>query len=175
MVKIVLLTFVLSTFASAGPGQDFLTTAANHFRTYSDTTLSSIEPNTVSLEEIVARLGTPTTVATRSDKWFTNYAYEWQTTRCRLRLLAKGNTHGALRLDSIDVWGDSPDGVIGTTGHGLKLGDTMNHARLLYRTGLYRYGLPMKSSVSLEIDFDERARVNHMQLKNPCWGNLCSW
>ena len=161
MAKIMLLALLLGTSATPASAQDYLQIPANHFSAYSETTLSGVDVHNDSVETIIEKLGLPNEVKTRLNEWSTDHIYEWQTTSYRLRLITRESGWRALHIERLDVWGTRPAGVIGTTGRGLKLGDAIGQARLLYR-----HRAASNNSASLEIDFDRRGRVNHMQLNN---------
>lgn len=164
----------------------------NDLTIYSETTLSGVD-FTTNVKQVIERLGKPDRVKTNYLKYseseppVRSYStYEWQTTNWRLRI----TTHWDSKISQVDVWGTQADAGIGSTGRGLKLGDTIADAQRIYRLSLYSEtsfpeanrqnwaphiarsasigSFPAGNSV-LEIQFDSNSRVSHLRFR-PLWG-----
>jgi hypothetical protein len=147
----------------------------------SENVLSGIDLYNNKIDQVIHTLGEPTrvTVSHRTEVSETR-VYEWETKACSLRLTASALTDGRLWIESVDVLGAHPDGTVGTTGRGLKLGDSIRDVRRIYGLRLY-FGTTVSENKrpqfartgpgcrpSLEIDFDEARVVKNLRLTLAC-------
>jgi hypothetical protein len=179
-IKAPLTVLVVGLFVTlTALGDDFV--RRNSLHIHSETVLAGIDVYNGTIERAIEKLGKPNHVAVSpgTDTTFSVGVYEWQTRTSSLRITAyeSASTH---MIMSIDVAGAHPDSGIGTTGRGLKLGDTIGDARRTY--GLRPYfatTLPDNNGIPgmfigndfephLQIDFDKVGKVNHMKLTNRC-------
>ncbi len=158
----------------------------------SETVVSGIDVYKDSLKQVLEKLGKssrteisqPLSVLGRKVVIGT---YEWAGQAAWLKLTTLQADAVEPIITSVEVWGSRPDGEVGTTGRGLKLGDSVTDARRLYGLRLY-FGVtvsenspcrrirsldpgPMSSfSPMLFLGFDGEQRVHHMKfvLNNHC-------
>jgi hypothetical protein len=195
----VLLGFAVSTFSA---GQNFQPTRIPRFDSFlklptaihisTETVVSGIDVYKGSAEQVLEKLGKPSrTEIIPPPEWgpeFTARTYEWEGRATSLKLTTLQAKGVKPIITSVEVWGSRPDAEVGTTGHGLKLGDSIADARRLYGLRLYfgvtvsekdnpcrpidsRYQPVMPTfSPTLSVEFDEREQVNHMVflLTNEC-------
>jgi hypothetical protein len=95
---------------------------------HSETVVSGIDLRRDTLKQVLQKLGKPSRIEMSSPRmeWSRTVVtgiYEWQTGKCWVRLTTLNGNGIEPRMTKLDVWGSHPDGEIGTTGHGLKLGD----------------------------------------------------
>ncbi len=182
--------FVSILAANASPDDDFLRPRQNSLSIRSDAVLSGFEFYNSTIEDVITKLGKPSAInmlrtITEGTLTFVERSYEWQRKECLLRIVA-AEAYGRNTIESIDVWGTGPDGEIGTTGRGLKLGDSVSEARRIYGLRLYfgvtlsekssspflsPNGCPLAPEPILRVDFDKTGRINHM--KGPLSKTVC--
>lgn len=78
------------------------------------------------------------------------------------------------RVAYIDVWGDAPRGLLGTTGQGLALGGTLEQQRVIYgdhfwvsstgSDGTQYVEMAWEDGTFLTIDYAPNGRINHIRL-----------
>jgi len=153
----------------------------------SDTVVSGIDVYNDSFKQVLERLGKPSRTETsppRSEwgRTFVTVTYEWEGSATWLKLTTLQQENEEPRITRVEVWGSRPDGEIGTTGRGLKLGETIADARRVYGLRL-RFGVTLSEkgrpcrlgnyiefSPTLSLEFNDEQRVNHMTF--PSY-NLC--
>ncbi len=178
------LLFASTLVASAARADDLLYPRRNVLLIRSDTVLSGIDVYRETIADVIAKIGKPNAVktlrtVTEGTFTFTERGYEWEQEDCVLRIVTTesmdGNSSG---IDSVYVRGTRPCGEIGTTGRGLKLGDTMSNARRVY--GLRPYfgatvpqerhltwispGCSTDDRTRLQVDLDEAGKINGMRI-----------
>jgi hypothetical protein len=152
---------------------------------HSENVLSGIDIRTDTFEQIVRKLGKPThvTISSPRTEWgrtLVTGVYEWESPASSLRLTTVNESAVEYRIERIDVWGTHPDGDVGTTGRGVKLGDPISKVRHVYGLRLY-FGVTLSEkdascagnyhviSPLLSVDFDQDERVSHMAFVfDPC-------
>ncbi len=167
-------------------GNDFSHLARTKLQIHSETVLSGVNFNNGKIKGVIQKLGKPRhTTISRSGELsqiaVVDGTYEWQTKNWRLRIIVQDELNSA-RITQVDVWGTHPGAEVGTTGSGLKLGDSIRDVRRIYRLRPYfgtfipednNNSQPWASSPSgceptLAIDFDEDGKINHMSLTGFC-------
>jgi len=147
---------------------------------HSETVLSGVDIYDSNIGNVIRNLGKSghSTISRTNELTkatvFTNRAYEWQTKNRRLRIRVYDDFDSS-KITQVDVWGTHADNGVGVSGHGLKLGDTIDDAWQVY--GLRSYvgatipadSLPWaRCEPTLVIDFDKNRKVNHMALGMSC-------
>jgi hypothetical protein len=133
------------------------------------------------VEQVIVRLGKPDRVMTHpsAKPGYESKTYEWERPSARLRIAALGDG----RIMRVDVLGRPPDDEIGSTGKGLKLGDTIQEAKRIYLPISKTNSLPEWNwnfstpdcpipRSNLELHFDKQGGIDHMNLSNEavfCW------
>lgn len=169
--------------------QDFFRANKNIFFVKSERVLSGINPFEDSVAQVISKLGRPTRVVTvRKDFGgfpVTGCQYEWDGKTSLLRVISSDCDGSEARITQVDVWGSHPDGPIGTTGRGLKLGDLVSKARAIYGLRSY-FGVTASEEYHprwttdgcsheggwLQIEFGQAERINHIGTSLPygfCW------
>jgi hypothetical protein len=169
---------------------DRLATPLKRIYISSESVLSGIRVPKDSFQQVLKKLGKPsrTEMSSPRSEWgrtVVTGTYEWEGQAATLKLTTLQMDRVEPEITRIEVWGSRPDGEIGTTGRGLKLGDTIADARRVYGLKLY-FGVtlsekdnPCGSSLnrtsfpgyfSFTLDFDKEERVKHMAfaLDNRC-------
>ena len=146
---------------------------------HSETTLAGVNPEVSKIQEVIRKLGKPdrTTIHYTDGKHSMPLGgtYEWQTVGWRLRIETM-NSGGSGTITQVDVWGIHPEGEIGTTGQGLRLGDAIADVMRVYRLPPYfdtsaqkaekQYPrVPVLSNLTLQVQYDIRGRVDHLTLR----------
>jgi hypothetical protein len=103
----------------------------------------------------------------------TEYVWE-QAGRNRLAVRTRSEGSGPERLVEIDVWGEKATGGLGRTGRGLALGGTRRRVEQVYGRryevlrpadqGRLALWFAWDEDFSLNLDFDEHQRINHIQV-----------
>jgi hypothetical protein len=124
---------LLSSFASAILVADDLPNR-HRAKGSSDTTLAGIDVYTGTVEKVIAKLGEPTKVIDVPDTGIVAGGRNYEWTKKGLRLVCgTWNDKGEDSVVySVDVWGTSTGGEIGSTGRGLKLGATLSDIHRIY-------------------------------------------
>jgi hypothetical protein len=173
--------FVSVLVINAAADDDFLHPHQSGISIRSEKVLSGIDLQHGTIDDAIAKLGKPSAIktvriVTEFNVTFVERNYEWQRKGCLVRIVA-GESGGRNRIESMDVRGTRPQGVMGTTGRGLKLGNSIRDARRIYNLGVYfgitqsergsspflsPNGCPLAPEPILKVDFDKQGRVNHM-------------
>jgi hypothetical protein len=158
----------------------------------SETVVSGVDVYNDSLKQVLEKLGKPSRTEisqplSELGRTVVIGTYEWEGRAAWLKLTTLQADAVEPIITSVEVWGSRPDGEVGTTGRGFKLGDSVADARRLYGLRLY-FGVtvsenstcrpirdldpgPMSSfSPMLSLEFDREQRVHHMKfvLNNHC-------
>jgi hypothetical protein len=152
----------------------------------SETVVSGIDLYKDSLKRVIENLGPPTKTnisPPRSElgRTVATGTYEWNNQATSLSLTTFEVNGSEPVITRVEVWGLRSDGEAGTTGNGLKLGDTLSDARRVYGLRLY-FGItlsenenqcrpvfplapgPMSSfSPTLSLGFNKEGRLNHIK------------
>ena len=164
--------------------QDFPQDIGNSLRIYSETKLSGIDVSNGTIDGAIRRFGKPRHTIVSHGFGLDQAAsidgiYEWESANWRLKVVVRGD-FDRRGIEQIDVWGTHADAAVGSTGRGLKLGDTVTQARCIYRLPMcFASSVPDSHPFTeanpdayyqpvLEVDFDKGGKVNHMRLINPC-------
>ncbi|HLX86691.1 MAG TPA: hypothetical protein VKR59_22525 [Terriglobales bacterium] len=153
---------------------------------YSETSISGIDLNFTTIEQVIQRLGKPDRVERTYGHFFdesfreseterlASIKYEWQTTNWRLRIITVPDS----QFRQIDVWGTRADGAIGSTGHGLSLGDSLQDAQRIYELRRsFHASLPgsqigkfvfHEPEDDLQVGVDRNGKICHLRLSPPC-------
>ena len=150
---------------------------------HSETVVSGVDIRNDNLEQVLRKLGPPDRVKmsslVESEPEFVATTYEWDTTTLRVRIKTHNVEGLRPRIMEVEAWGTSPAGDLGTTGRGLKLGDSIKDARRIYGLRLH-FGITLSDNVrcgdyaeyppTLALDFDHDDRLNHMAFSfdSPC-------
>jgi hypothetical protein len=178
-IKAPLTVLVVGLFVTATAlGDDFI--RRNSLHVHSETVLAGIDVHKNTIAQAIEQFGKPSRVAVTpgTDTTFPVGVYEWVTRTSSLRITV--DEDAGKKIMSIDVVGEDRTFGMGTTGRGLRLGDTIGNARRIY--GLRPYfgaTLPDNNGIPgmfigndfephLQIDFDKVGKVNHIKLTNPC-------
>jgi hypothetical protein len=186
VVGVLLSVLNLYVFAGATPSiapdsifspSSFLT-PSGRLLIHSETVVSGVDLRRDTLKQVLKKLGKPSHIEMSSPRmeWGRTVVtgiYEWQTGKCWVRATTLSERGLDPKITSLDVWGSHPDGEIGTTGRGLKLGDAIRDVRRIYGLRLY-FGVTLseedscgldfspESLLTLSVDFDAEGRVNHL-------------
>jgi len=179
--RVALAALIVGTCILAMPsalGDDFLHPGGNILEVHSETVLSGLDISKATIDEAIERLGRPSDVSftPRSGTTSSTWVYEWQTKVSRLKITVV-EYWITPKIMKIDVWGTAAESRVDKTGRGLRLGDTVDDARRIYRLRSY-FGTtlpePSGSFLSglngsnfgpiLEVNFNSDGKINHMQL-----------
>jgi hypothetical protein len=154
-------------------GDDFLSRKESSLEV-SESVLCGIDISRDTVEEAINRFGAPSKVTFTPMSKTTSAVttYEWETKSSLLQILVGGLRPSILR---IDVWGARSEGTRGMSGHGLKLGDTVENAKRIYHlrspfattfptSDIFRLAYAEAFGPTVEINFDSDGKVNHMKL-----------
>ena len=150
---------------------------------HSETVVSGVDIRNDNLEQVLRKLGPPDRVKMSSlaewEQEFVTTTYEWDTTTSRVRIKTQNVVGLRPKIREVEAWGTNPAGDMGTTGRGLKLGDSIKDARRIYELRQH-FGITLSDNVrcgdyaeyppTLVLDFDQNNRLNHLAftLNTPC-------
>lgn len=142
-----------------------------------ETVLAGIDLARRKLADVEKLYGPPDHVdKTPTPPGYAETEYVWEHPgRNRLAVRTRSEGSRPEHLVEIDVWGEEPTGGLGRTGRGLTLGSSQARVEQLYgrRYEVLRAAEPGKrlalwfawdEDFSLNLDFDENQRVNHIQV-----------
>ena len=141
----------------------------------SDTVLSGVDVYVSTIAAVEKWMGKPARIEDLPER--DNIAggrnYEWRRPGVRL-VLGTWDDQGPHSIAySVEVWGAKPDGIIGTTGKGLRLGSKLASVRRIYGSrvrrlkrddGTLQVTIQWRDETRLDLYFDWQGRVNHMHL-----------
>ena len=142
-----------------------------------ETVLAGIDLARWNLPRVEKLYGPPDHVdKTPTPPGYAETEYVWEKPgRNKLAVRTRSEGSGPERLVEVDIYGEKPTGRLGRTGRGLTLGCTMRCAEKLYgkRYEVLRPAGPGRLAVwfawdedfSLNLDFDEHQRINHIQVE----------
>jgi hypothetical protein len=141
-----------------------------------ETVLAGIDLARKKLADFEKLYGPPDHVdKTPTPPGFAETEYVWEPPgKNRLAVRTRSEKNGPERLVEIDVWGEEPTGALGRTGRGLTLGSPQSRVEAIYgrryevlrpaTEGRLALWLAWDEDFSLNLDFDENQRVNHIQV-----------
>lgn len=148
---------------------------------HSESVFSGIDFRNDTFDDVLRKLGKPSHIEISSPQTkfrvvFVTRTYEWQGRTSWLKITAGNRNTTPPRITRLEVWGKHPDAEIGTTGHGISLGDSISEVRRRYGLRLY-FGVTLSEAdrferqanqcgyaPTLAVEFDEDDRVSHMEL-----------
>ncbi|HEV7515184.1 MAG TPA: hypothetical protein VGR07_02685 [Thermoanaerobaculia bacterium] len=141
-----------------------------------ETVLAGIDIAQRTLADVKKLYGPPDHIdKTPTPPGYSEIEYVWEKPgRNRLAVRTRNADGEPERLVEIDVWGEKPTGRLGRTGQGLTLGRTMRSVERIYGKryevlrpadqGRLAVWLAWDEDWSLNLDFDEHQRINHIQV-----------
>lgn len=138
-----------------------------------DDVLSSVNVYKTTVSQIFSRFGRPTrTIDVLEDK-NDGRDYEWDRGEVKL-FLGTWNDKGNNSVPySVEVWGKRSVGVMGVTGRGLKLGNTLEDVRQIYGDkfskyeqgdGTLRVTIQWQNETTLYLYFDPSGKIDQIHL-----------
>ncbi|HZF11513.1 MAG TPA: hypothetical protein VFE33_22210 [Thermoanaerobaculia bacterium] len=141
-----------------------------------ETVLAGIDLARKTLADVQRLYGPPDHVdKTPTPPGFSEIEYVWERPgRNRLAVRTRNEEGEPERLVEIDVWGEKPTGRLGRTGRGLPLGCSLQCVEKIYGKryevlraadhGRLAIWIAWDEDWSLNLDFDDHQRVNHIQV-----------
>jgi hypothetical protein len=142
-----------------------------------ETVLAGIDLSRRTLAGVEKLYGRPDVVdKTPTPPGYSEIEYRWERPgRNQLAVRTRNADGEPEHLVEIDVWGEKPTGRIGRTGQGLTLGSTLRAVERIYGKryevlrpagqGRLALWIAWDDDWSLNLDFDEHQRVNHIQVE----------
>jgi len=146
--------------------------------------LAGIVPGRSTVADVIKMYGKPSEVTKQGKPAGLNvvdtYDYYWVKSGVKLHLLVYGGSgiKGGEYIALVEVEGPDVRGMIGRTGSGLKLGDSMAEVKRIYGRRFKERQLPKlnihdvmiqwrEEEFSLIAEFDNRGRIKNLSLSSP--------